>query len=583
MTAALIAAAASCGGSSVDGSLEGVVTGDFQDHDADRTQDFGGFFIAFADADGDPATPDGILVDDARAGVDVAEGDRVRLTGRLIENDGERRFEADTVEITGTADVPTAKLVLPLPDNSDPERYLARFDGMRVTIAQSLTVAEHYDLERYGTLLLHAGGRAWQFTNRHRPDRRGFAEHQRAFARRSILLDDGRNEDNARPVRYRFAEVDDGGTRPLRIGDRMTALTGILFYGRDGESTDRKAYRLLPVAEPSIEARNERPAAPPLRQGALRVAGINALNLFATPDRGNNLCGPGASPCRGADSPAEYDRQLARLAATIRDSGAQVVGLMEVENDRGRTLRDLVREVSAATATDWRYIDSGVIGGDVIKVALIYDADRIEPVNDFRLLDSTVDPDFVDTKNRPSLAQTFDDRASGQRLTIVVNHLKSKGSDCEDVGDPDSGDGQGNCSRTRTRAAEALARWLATDPTASGDDDVLIIGDLNAYLREDPLVALEDAGFVNLLARDEGVAAYTYVFRGRSGALDHALASPALAEDVLSAFAWHVNADEARIYDYNLDRGRDPSLFDGREPYRSSDHDPVIVDIAVGE
>ena len=50
-----------------------------------------------------------------------------------------------------------------------------------------------------------------------------------------------------------------------------------------------------------------------------------------------------------------------------------------------------------------------------------------------------------------------------------MNHLKSKGSDCNAVGDPDTGDGQGNCNVTRTNAATALANWLETDPTGSGD------------------------------------------------------------------------------------------------------------------
>ena len=70
---------------------------------------------------------------------------------------------------------------------------------------------------------------------------------------------------------------------------------------------------------------------------------------------------------------------------------------------------------------------------------------------------------------------------------MAVNHLKSKGSPCDDVGDPDPGDGAGNCNLTRTGAAEALVDWLAGDPTGSGDPDFLIIGDLNSYDKEDPI------------------------------------------------------------------------------------------------
>jgi len=51
-------------------------------------------------------------------------------------------------------------------------------------------------------------------------------------------------------------------------------------------------------------------------------------------------------------------------------------------------------------------------------------------------------------------------RHLGDRFTVVVNHLKSKGSDCNDVGDPDLGDGQGNCSQTRRKAPRNTGVWL---------------------------------------------------------------------------------------------------------------------------
>ena len=123
--------------------------------------------------------------------------------------------------------------------------------------------------------------------------------------------------------------------------------------------------------------------------------------------------------------------------------------------------------------------------------------------------------------------------ATGARFTVVVNHLKSKGSDCNDVGDPDAGDGQGNCSRTRKQAAKALVDWLATDPTGSGDPDFLIIGDLNSYAMEDS--DRRDQGRLRTTRpappttsrtssrSTSGPFAYSYVFDGQAGYLDHAL------------------------------------------------------------
>ena len=135
----------------------------------------------------------------------------------------------------------------------------------------------------------------------------------------------------------------------------------------------------------------------------------------------------------------------------------------------------------------YAYIHTGTIGTDAIKVGMIYRPLWLHPVGDFKLLTSAVDPRFIDTKSRPSLAQTFEVNATGARFTVVVNHFKSKGSACTDVGDPDLGDGQGNCSQTRRAAAQALVDWLATDPTGSGDPDFIIMGDLNSYAMEDTI------------------------------------------------------------------------------------------------
>ena len=136
-------------------------------------------------------------------------------------------------------------------------------------------------------------------------------------------------------------------------------------------------------------------------------------------------------------------------------------------------------------------------------------------------------------------------------------------------------DGQADCNLTRTAAATAIADWMHSDPTASGDPDFLIIGDLNADIMEDPLTALKNAGLTSLL--EENPDAYSFVYDAQSGSLDHAVASPSLTDQVRETVEWHINADEPRLLDYNLENGRDPGLFDGSSPYRTSDHDPIII------
>ncbi len=175
----------------------------------------------------------------------------------------------------------------------------------------------------------------------------------------------------------------------------------------------------------------------------------------------------------------EFTRQRDKIVAAMVAIDADVFGLMEIENHPGDVpAADLVAGLNAAAgAGTYDYLETGAIGTDAIRQAVIYKPATVTPVGAYAVLDSTVDPRFNDEKNRPVLAQTFIDDTTGGIFTVAVNHLKSKGSDCDDIGDPDIGDGAGNCNLTRLAAAEALVDWLATDPTGSGDEDFMIIGD----------------------------------------------------------------------------------------------------------
>lgn len=270
------------------------------------------------------------------------------------------------------------------------------------------------------------------------------------------------------------------------------------------------------------------------------------------------------------------NRQRVKILAALEELNADVVGLIEMENTPGvEPAADLVAGLNDLMGPGtYDYIDTGVIGTDAIRLGFIYKPGIVQPVGDHAILDSMVDPRFDDTRNRPMLSQTFDEVATGARVTVSVNHLKSKGSAC--AGDPDNGDGQGNCNLTRAAAAEAIADFLAEDPTGSGDPDHLIVGDLNAYDHEDPIDALVETGYTDLVKKFGGEFAYGYVFDGKVGYLDHALSNESLTPQVTGASEWHINADEPDVLDYNLDFGKPASSF-SPDPYRSSDHDPVLV------
>ncbi|MEB5332014.1 SpnA family nuclease [Pseudomonas aeruginosa] len=548
-------------------AIEGVVVGDFQ-----NASELKGFYVQQEDAtvDGDPATSEGIFVYDGGNGSDVKLGDRVRVTGRVREFNGLTELVGPlqvSVLASGVALPTPAGISLPLASADALERY----EGMRVQLRQTLTVNEVYNLGRYGEVLLSSGGRQMTPTNVVAPGEQAKAMQARNDLDR-ILLDDGRSGQNPDPIRYPAPEL--SAYNSLRVGDRTSAIDGVLDYSAG-------SYRIQPLQTPTFEAANPRPAQPAV-EGRLRVASFNVLNYFNGDGKGG-----GFPTSRGANTAEEFQRQKAKIVAAILASKADIVGLMEIENDgygEFSAIADLVNGLNASLPQGQRYAfvnpNRAKLGSDEIAVGLIYRGDKVRTYRSAAVLDSSVNPEFDDTRNRPTLAQTFQEINGGERLTIAVNHLKSKGSACD--GDPDTGDGQGNCNLTRARAAQALVDWLAGDPTGAKEPDRLIIGDLNSYAKEDPVNVIRSAGYTDLVARQAGAGkGYSYVFSGQSGYLDHALANASLARQVRGAVEWHINADEPRVLDYNVEfktpRQQD-SLYNA-EPYRASDHDPVVIGI----
>jgi predicted extracellular nuclease/methionine-rich copper-binding protein CopC len=564
-----------------------------------------GFFVQEqdAEADADPATSEGVYVFCGRlCPATLAAGDRVDVTGTVAEF-----FDMTQVDATGGAvrvlasgsPRPTAARVsLPAAGSTRAAATFEAVEGMVVTVSSTLAVNEFFNLARFGTISLVAGERPYQHTHTSLPSREGYAASQAELARRVILLDDDDNDQNdatsgpSSDEPYPFPAPGLSVDRTLRGGDTVTGLTGVMHWSSSGAAgTDAWRLRPVPGAEAAFTRTNPRTATPEDVGGSLKVASFNVLNYFTTLDETASSsagpCGPtGGADCRGADSAAELERQRAKTVAAITAIDPDVAGLVEIQNDGGAATEDLVAGLNAATAPGtYDYVRTGVIGTDAIKQAFVYQPATVRPVGAYAVLDSSVDPRYVDTANRPALAQTFQEVATGERFTVAVNHFKSKGSAC--TGDPDLLDGQGNCNVTRTRAAQALAEWLAGDPTRSGDRDVLVIGDLNSYRNEDPIRALEAAGYTDLVERFGGPKAYGYLFDGQLGYLDHALANDSLRSQVTGATEWHINADEVQLLDYNdTVRTAGESAFEressalplyAADPYRSSDHDPVVV------
>ncbi len=387
-----------------------------------------------------------------------------------------------------------------------------------------------------------------------------------------ILLDDGRSGQNPDPIRYPAPEL--SAYNSLRVGDRTSTIDGVLDYSAG-------SYRIQPLQTPTFEAANPRPAQPAV-EGRLRVASFNVLNYFNGDGKGG-----GFPTSRGANTAEEFQRQKAKIVAAILASKADIVGLMEIENDgygEFSAIADLVNGLNASLPQGQRYAfvnpNRAKLGSDEIAVGLIYRGDKVRTYRSAAVLDSSVNPEFDDTRNRPTLAQTFQEINGGERLTIAVNHLKSKGSAATATRTPATA--RQLQPRPGRRAAQALVDWLAGDPTGAKEPDRLIIGDLNSYAKEDPVNVIRSAGYTDLVARQAGAGkGYSYVFSGQSGYLDHALANaqPGAPGTRRGGVAHQRRRAPGAGLQREFKTPRQQDSLYNAEPYRASDHDPVVIGI----
>ncbi|MES1245730.1 MAG: ExeM/NucH family extracellular endonuclease, partial [Acidobacteriota bacterium] len=601
-------------GSSV--TVEGVVTGNFQG--ASRLS---GFFLQEedADADADPATSEGIFVFCSSCPTAVAEGQRVRATGTVSEFNNLTEITASSagsVVVTDAAnhlaEVTASPIDLPIAGVVD-DFYEAR-ESMLVTFVDTLTVSEYFELGRFGQIVLFEGGRPRQFTEASAPGVAGYTAHLDDLNRRRVILDDDDNGQESylsladgsqnifHPVANGGFSVGTQGVDFFRGGDLVNGLTGVLQWSFPGFGANTWRIRPVAASPTTFTVANPRPVTPPAVGGAIKVAGMNLLNYFTTIDTTSSTstgpCAPsGTLDCRGADSNAELIRQRERASIVICTLNADVYGFMELENTTpSATITDLLGAVNTRCggAHPYAFVNTGgTLGTDAIRVQLIYRTGIVSPVGS-----PLVDLDPV--HNRPPTAQTFDvvdaaNPAFGERFTVIANHFKSKG--CPGTGaDADAGDGQGCFNGTRTAQSTRLLSWInSTVLPAAGDPDVLLLGDFNSYAMEDPVTTIEAGGYSDLETVFHGAAAYSYLFSGELGHLDYAFASTSLGSQVTGADAWHINADEVDVFDYNdevfdspgeasFDEKPDGSalapprvVYQPSSPWRAADHDPVLV------
>ncbi|MGL6264538.1 ExeM/NucH family extracellular endonuclease [Aeromonas jandaei] len=608
-----------------------------------------GFYLTDPAGDGNPATSDGIFVylNDSKLATNypaLKPGAEVCLEARVEEYYGGTQlkptFEANKARLQVTAQgltVPTS--VLQVKEGETLAQALNRHEGMRVRLDSSsdLHLTRNYGFDykvyRNNVELSHKAPLL-------KPTQLHIAGSPKAVAlaakngsNRLVVESDYKAQDGVLPW-FPGWDADQGY---LRIGDELTGLEGVIVYNKD-------AFRLVVPGDVTLSAgallrtqEDDRQPAPARASGSdLRIGSFNVLNYFTSHSSIggalNVLCkdqpdADSAKGCnRGAKSLADFEKQRTKIVNAITEMDADLLGLMEMENNGfgdNSAINNLVTRLNDQqkdASKRYAYVrlpaslltNEKFFGGDAIMVAMIYRPALLTPASEANVIRMpeqryTTGGVAKTAGQRDSLVQSFTVAGSKDPLTLVVNHLKSKGSGCYENGDgkTEPADLQGKCTEFRVTAAKVLGEAVSKLP-----GQVLLVGDFNSYAKEDPIRVLTDYnpaaserkivsashtfigeqsyeqlghevtrsyGLIDLNVKFNKEKAISYSYDSELGTLDYALANPALASKVVNVADWHINSFESNLFEYgNQYTG---TLLKSDNPFSASDHDPIIVDL----
>lgn len=574
------------------------------------TGGFNGFYIQTEGSGGTPdATPgasDGIFVfGSAFVGL-VEIGDFVEVTGAVSEFNGltEITPSTDGVEVlTDPAQAIKDSPVAYPASNSEREAL----EGMLIQPQGAFTVTDNFNLNNFGEIGLAAGTKTLkQPTDVALPlvpggDNSAYEAVVAENAAKRVALDDGSSTNylgnpTNKAIPLPWLEID----KPIRVGAAVTFTKPVIIDYRNNAWKFQPTSQLTAANDASVAPAtfaDNRPSAPRDVGGDVTLASFNVLNYFTETgadyeadggscdfftDRENNPitvddCGE-VGP-RGAADDTNLARQQAKIVNAINTLDADVLSLEEIENSsryadsRDAALSALVDALNEDAGADrWAFVPSPAAvpaDEDVIRTAFIYQKADIRTVGDSEIL---IDPVFDNA--RAPLAQAFMPvgGAPDSEFVAIVNHFKSKSSGSGD--DADQNDGQGASNYSRTLQAAALATFAADFSADAGTDTVFLLGDFNAYTMEDPMRILYQKGYTDLGRAFAGED--TYLFGGLVGSLDHVLVSDAAFDDIVDADVWNINSVEPVALEYSRYNYNVTDFYD-ESPFRSSDHDPLIV------
>lgn len=589
-----------------------------------------GFFMQDQYGDDNPKTSEGIFVNAQPGSLEV--GDEVTVVGKVYEHYYWTQLNAANVEATGIKNIaiePTT--VVSIDSDLNFEQTLERYEGMLVQVNSEtdmrVTRTFGFDYSSYRNNMVLS----YQNVNFHpnqfnAPLSEGALEQDTLNKDRRLFVESPvKAADGVVPWYENFAQDNGTGTTDdyIRVGASLSSdgLTGVIGYSYN----EYRLYVLEPTSGEAFDhSQTQRPTHPQLIKGDITVASFNVENYFTSPfgGRSNPL-----NQNRGAETLEEFERQKSKIVSALVALDADIVGLIEIENngfDDSSAIYDLVEALNSELPKKKQYriakqkkLDGeGYVGTDAITNKIIYrkKAAKVKSIDVIKMPQQHVqleDGSFKRAYQRDAFTATFKVKGAKKPVIVSTNHFKSKGSTCweDEQGDqPNDPDLQGSCERFRVSAAYHLAETLG-----SMKGYKIIMGDLNSYGLEDPMLVLTNRkeapkGYETHAARDTYIGgdetdgkplhgengalikksygyidivesvkphSYSYSFNDTVGTLDYVLVDKQLGKFVIDAQVWPINAVESTLFEYS-DKysGELPKYSDA---YRSSDHDPAIV------
>ena len=284
----------------------------------------------------------------------------------------------------------------------------------------------------------------------------------------------------------------------------------------------------------------------------LLVCGMN-LEYYLNQQYDNSGMGP--------SSESEHQAQRAKTSKALAKINADLYGFVEIQQGDS-AVKEIAADLTKNTGRTFKALPNGTAPNGTYTTALfVYCPDKVKPYGTMQEVRTGV-------RSRKYM-QTFEEIETGERFIFSMNHFKAKsGSGTGD--DANKGDGQGQFNATRVAEANGVIDKYRTMSAALEDEDILIMGDLNAYAKEDPITTFLKNGFYDLHRSFHADSSYSYTFGGTAGYLDHAICSATMLGQVTGMAAFTINSDENDRYTYDKSSG-------DRTMFRCSDHDPVIV------